>query len=406
MVPLTLIVFLDMMSFTLMIPIIAPLLLNSTTLLSYTTGLWMRTFLLGLLLASYAIAQFFGAPMLGALSDRFGRKKMLLLSLAGSLVSYLAFGLGIAYNHLWLLFFSRSLAGFLGGNISITLSAIADVSDQQEKARNFGWIGVAFGFGFIIGPFIGGKLADPTLVPWFTYATPLWVASGLATMTLILCAIFFKETLTTMRNTPVSALTGFRNIRKAFYLPNLRVMFIIVFLLTVGFNFFTQFFQVYLIQKFSFNQSQIGDMFAYAGLWVAISQGFFTRPLSHRFRPDQILRWFNLICDVAMALLLVPESVAWLLIIIPFVLIAQGVIQPNALAIVSNLSDKDSQGEVLGINQSIQSLGMAIPPIIAGLVVSIQMALPMIVGSALTFLAAFIFILFYRQEKEKLFHEV
>ena len=404
--PLVLVIFLDMLGFTLVIPILAPLLISNNVFFAPTTDYAVRTIVLGILLSIYAVAQFFGAPILGALSDRYGRKWLLVATLAGNCLGYIAFAIGVMMGHLWLLFVGRAFQGFTGGNMSIALSAMADVSDEKQKASNFGLIGTAMGLGFIIGPYIGGKLADPTLVPWFTFATPIWFAAGFALLTVIVSMVFFPETCTERRHTPVSALTGFRNIKKAWYLPNLRVMFVVMFLLILGFNFVTQFFQVFLIQKWNFNQSQIGDMFAYAGIWIAISQVVFTTPLSKKFKPQAVLPYFVLLSAAAMVALVFPESAMAMFWIVPFVIIGQGVTQPNAIALVSNLSDKDSQGEILGINQSIQSLGMAIPPAVAGAVVLFNRNTPILFGAGLTFLAGIVFILFYRFEKEKLFHEI
>ena len=139
------------------------------------------------------MAQFFGAPILGAMSDRFGRKKILILSLVGTCIGYLFFGAGIAAASLITLFISRAIDGFTGGNISIALSAIADISDPKEKAKNFGLIGMAFGLGFILGPYIGGKLADPSVVGWFTHSTPFWFAAALTFLNIILVTFRSEE---------------------------------------------------------------------------------------------------------------------------------------------------------------------------------------------------------------------
>jgi len=133
-----------------------------------------RSVIYGFLLAAFPIMQFFGAPILGALSDRHGRKPMLMLSLMGTMIGYFLFAIALLYGQLWLLFFSRMLPGFTGGNISIVYSAIADVSDGPERTKNFGMIGMAFGLGFILGPAIGGILADNSIVSWFNAATPFW----------------------------------------------------------------------------------------------------------------------------------------------------------------------------------------------------------------------------------------
>ena len=179
-------VFLDMLGVGIVIPVIAPLLLDpSHNMLSVDYTVEARTILLGFLIAAYPLAQFFGAPMLGALSDRFGRKKLLFISLIGTFAGYILFATAILEQNIYLLFFSRLLDGFTGGNISIALSAISDSSDEKSKAKNFGIVGAAFGLGFILGPYIGGKLADPGIVSWFNASTPFWFAAILTAVNLL-----------------------------------------------------------------------------------------------------------------------------------------------------------------------------------------------------------------------------
>ncbi len=402
-------VFIDLLGVGIIIPVLAPLFLNPMSgilPIDYHATFFTRQLLLGILISAYPLAQFFGAPILGALSDRFGRRKILLISLAGTVIGYLFFGLGITLSSIAVLYLSRIIDGFTGGNISIALSAIADISDPKEKAKNFGLVGMAFGLGFILGPYIGGKLADPTIVSWFNHATPFWFAAILATLNIILVATRYPETLKTHRNTPISALTGFRNLAKAMSMQNLRTMFLVVFFLTIGFSFFTQFFQVYLIEKFQFTIGNIGDLFAYIGLWIAFSQGFITRIVSKKFKPQQILSVSCVILSVALLGLIIPDHATTLLFILPFVAISNGLTQPNSTAIISNLAGKESQGEVLGINQSIQALGMAIPPIIAGIIVTIDKILPIFVASCFVFIAWVTFLFFFKNTKKEVFHEV
>ena len=232
----------------------------------------------------------------------------MLLSLIGTVAGYAIFILGIVTSNLYLLFLGRIVDGFTGGNISIAQSAIADVSTKETKSRSFGLIGMAFGLGFIIGPYIGGKLSDFTIVSWFTYATPFYLAIMLATTNVILVVLNFPETLVIKTKVNVTLFTGFSNIKKAFTFKDLRVMFLVVFLLTVGFNFFTQFFQVFLYGKFKFTQSQVGDFFAYMGLWIAIAQGAILRPLSKKFKPDKILSYSIVLLAISFPFLLIPNK--------------------------------------------------------------------------------------------------
>lgn len=400
-------VFLDLLGVGIVIPVIAVVVLqNDGSLLPIAMAHQWKTFILGLLIAAYPLAQFVGSPILGAISDNVGRRRVLMVVLAGSCVGYCLFALGIVWKSVPLLFLSRVIDGFGGGSVAVAISAIADLSDEESKTRNFGLVGTAFGLGFIMGPYIGGRLSDPTSLSWFTYSTPFWLAAGLCALNGLLVYLWLPETLKRSVHTKISPWTGVRNVRRAWEMPNLRTMFIVSFVLAFGFNFFTQFFQVFLIEKFAFSQKHIGDLFAYIGLWIVLTQGLLLRPISKRLSPATILTISALCLAIVLPILVVPDNPRALLYLLPLVAIFQGLIQPTSIAIVSNLASKDSQGEVMGIYQSIQSLGIAIPPIIAGLIVSVHINMPTIVAAILTFLAWLIFIVFFRKEHRELFVEV
>lgn len=395
--PMFFTVFIDLVGLGIIIPVLATILLTDNNPLMAGASLATRTITLGFLVATFPLAQFFGAPILGALSDRYGRKPILLIALVGTLLGYLLFAEGIHTNHLALLFISRFIDGFTGGNISIILSSIADVSDsERSKTQNFGIIGMAFGLGFVLGPYIGGKLSDPTLVQWFDYTTPFWFAAGLTVCNIILVALFFRETLVERLRTKLSFFAGFTHLKEAFRLPSLKVLFWVTFLIEFGFNFMTQFFQVFLIEKFAFTQSDIGDIFAYFSLWIAFTQGSITQPLAKLFAPYRVLRWSIVLLATTLMLLILPDRTYGLLIIIPFVALFQGLTQPNLTTLISQASGAHDQGKILGIKQSITSLGQAIPPIIAGFVVLFHLNLPIIVGSVAIALAWIILMAGYK----------
>ncbi len=391
--PLLLTVFLDLLGVGVVIPIAAPLLLNpSTGMLPIDFTLTHRSIILGFLLGSYPLAQFFGAPILGAMADRYGRKKLLTLSLIGTCIGYIIFAIGIYEHSILLCFLSRILDGFTGGNIAIAMSSIADVTDEKNRARNFGLIGMSFGIGFVLGPFIGGKLADPSIVSWFTFATPYWFTAILSAVNIFLISILFKETLPKARQTEISFFTGFRNIHTAFSDSNLRTIFLVVFFFTFGFNCFTQFFQVFMIGKHHYNQSDIADMFAFIGICLAITQGALTRPLSKKFSPYQIPKISVLMLGLVMPFLIFPDQSKYLYCILPFIAIFNGLTTPNTTALVSMQAGPEKQGSIMGINQSMQSLAMAIPPILAGFITTININLPIITASCSILIAWLIFI--------------
>lgn len=396
--PLLLTVFLDLVGVGVVIPIAAPLLLDpKTNMLPIDYTLAHRSIILGFLLGSFALAQFFGAPILGAMADRYGRKIMLTASLVGTCIGYIIFALGIYEKSIFLCFLSRIVDGFTGGNIVIAMSSIADVTDEKNRARNFGLVGMSFGIGFVLGPYIGGKLADPSIVSWFNFATPYWFVAGLSAVNILLISLLFTETLPKATNTKISFNTGFKNIYAAFSDPSLRTIFFVVFFFAFGFNCFTQFFQVFMIEKHHYNLSDIANMFAYIGMWLAVTQGALTRPLSKKFQPHRIPAISLLCLGIAMPFLIMPDQSKYLYFILPFIAVFNGLSTPNITALVSLKAGPEKQGSIMGINQSMQSLAMAIPPIMAGFITSININLPIITASCCIIISWLIFVIFFKK---------
>ncbi len=391
-------VFLDMLGVGIIIPVIPVLFFGSdSSFFPDSISTDARSVLFGFLLASYPIMQLFGAPALGSLSDRHGRKPILILSLVGTLIGYLLFGTAILIKSLPLLFFSRMIPGFTGGNIAIIFSAISDLSSEDKKAQNFGLVGMAFGLGFILGPAIGGLLADDQIVSWFNPATPFWFTSILTLLNIGLVRWVFSETLKEPRKSRISFFEGIQNITRSFSISSLRIIFTIVLLLSLGFSFFTQFFSVLLIDKFDYTEARIGIIYAWIGIWIAFTQGALMRIISRRFRPQRIVQFTILILSFTIAIALIPDKSIWLFVITPFIAISQGLTSPNMLSLVSAQASDDRQGEILGLNQSMSSLGHALPPIIAGYINTINGNLPLIAAASLILIAWMVFMIFFKK---------
>jgi DHA1 family tetracycline resistance protein-like MFS transporter len=174
---LFLIVFIDLLGFSLILPLLP----------FYAETFGATPFQIGLLVASYAAAQLIGAPLLGRMSDRFGRRPVLFISLIGTFIGFLMLGFA---NSLWMLFASRLLDGFTGGNISVAQAYITDVTDESNRAKGLGLLGAAFGLGFIIGPALGGILSV------YGFALPAFVAAGLSLISILGVVFFLPESLT------------------------------------------------------------------------------------------------------------------------------------------------------------------------------------------------------------------
>ena len=237
------------------------------------------------------------------------------------------------------------------------------------------------------------------MVSWFSYATPFWFTAGLSVFNILLLQFIFTETLAQKRASKVNLYTGYLNVKKAFSTRKLRGVFIVVILLSLGFTFFTQFFSVYLIDKFDYSVKEIGMLYGWIGVWLVITQGGIVRYLSYKYESENILKYALIALGIAIILLLIPTDASWFYFINPLIAIAQGITSPNLTNVISNFAEDDEQGEILGINQSMQSVGRVLPPLIGGLILAISPYLPIIAASVLVLAAWFIFIRLFGKAK-------
>lgn len=366
---------LDMISFGMMIPVI-PLLF--TTPLSPYFILGGSVFepyglmLMGALLSIYPLAIFFCAPVLGELSDSYGRKKILLVCLLGTTIAHALFAYGIAISALLLLFVSRALDGITGANISVVQASISDISTRETRGKYFGMVGAAFGLGFIIGPFIGGVLSDAKVYSSFSPSTPFICAALLSIVNMISVHLFFKETNTTIHRGKVHLhpKRSLEHIASGFAMKGLRRIFSVLFLQTIGFTFFTTVLGVYLVTRFSFTQVNIGNFFALVGISGVIVQAAIVPLLTARYTETQLLRVSLLGLAIGMWGYAYAHSLAMLYMVIPFFSLWSGITMSQLSASVSKHAGVKEIGKVFGIQSSIQSLAQAITPLFAGLIAS------------------------------------
>lgn len=390
-------IFFDMLGFGILIPVIPSLFANPNSpmyLLRAGTSVETGYILMGLLIAIFFIGQFFMSPILGELSDRFGRKKVLFISISGSAISYLVFGIGIVMKNVLIIFIGRIINAVTSSIVSVSQATIADITSGTERTKKFGIIGAAFGMGFVIGPFLGGTLSNPAIVSWFGSATPFWFVSILACANTIFLTLFLPETNKNLVHRPLTFTRSIRNIQRVFHMREVRSMFATNFFFQAGFTFFTTFFSVFLITRYGFSQQAIGNYFAYIGIWIAISQGLLLRLVPHTIDGKIILK-ISILCTSIFILLQFFTGVWWeLLFIAPFLSIANGFSVANIQSAISRTASSSSQGEIMGINASVESLARSIPPLISGFVAAIlSPSSPIILSSLLIFVAWSIFIL-------------
>ena len=367
-------VLIDLIGFGILIPVIPELFHEGGQYFLMPDNAWFaqnKFTILGILTASYPIAQFIAAPILGQISDKYGRKKVLAICLLGTAIGHALFAYGIHEQSLTLLFIARIFDGITGGNISVAQAVIADVSTPKTRQKNFGLIGAAFGLGFILGPFLGGVLASNQVVSWFDATTPFDFATILSLVNVFFVLKMLPETHAHMNKelklTPSKAV---QNIMKAFTLKSTLPLFITVFLFQGGFSFYSTFSSTYLLQRFGMTERDIGLFFAYIGIWIVITQGFILRRIAGKFAEHKLVR-ISLIA-IAISLFLYPamNHLTYLFILVPFYAIPIGITNATITSLVSRSVGPTLQGEILGINSSFMALAQAIPPIVAGFIVS------------------------------------
>lgn len=379
--------FVDYLGIGLVYPIFALLLFDpSHALVAPDSSPAFRGAILGILIALTPLSQFFASPILGAYSDRNGRRKALMIGIGAGCVGYLLAVIGIWSNSLLLLFVYRILVGASDATAAVAQATLADISTEKNKARRFSLLNSSLGFGFTIGPFLGGIIADPTVVSWFNYSTPLLVA-GLFSLTNLLLVIFkFPETGKIWKNRSFDLIEGVHTICKAFLLKHLKWFFFAGFALAFGWSFFNEFIPLFLKARFSFTLSQIGEYYAYTGGWYAIAALIASR-FVHLISAEKLVVASTLAAALCIITFLFLDTSRGLLWIVPLMMTSLAFAYPTATTLVSNRASADSQGEVLGTYQAIGAAAMGISPLFVGSAVGAYPPLT-IYGGAFCFLVA------------------
>ena len=356
-------VFIDLIGFGIVIPVLP--FYAEGTIFNATP----RT--VGLLFASYSIMQLIFSPVLGGLSDKHGRRPVLLLSIIGTGIGFLVLGFA---RTIFMLFVGRILDGITGGNISTAQAYIADITTTENRAKGMGLIGAAFGLGFIFGPALGGILSQWGIHVPFVFAAALCFANA------VLLYFTLPETVTPDHPAKNRAAGGrsFRHVLNSFKQPRLAFVLVIYFLFIVAFSIMTTSFSLYTMFRFGYDATHTGYLFAYVGLIAVIIQGGLIGRLVKRFG-ELPLVIFGALC-FAISLFAVPfvgpaaGGLAALLVGGGVFSMGNSLATPALTSLASKSVGPGEQGVVLGVTQSVASLARAVGPFLAAVLINSSVA--------------------------------
>jgi len=382
------IVFIDLLGFGLILPLLP----------FYADEFGATPLLVGLLTAIYAAAQLVGAPLLGRLSDRFGRRPILLISILGTFLGFLLFGLAVPVGQklaallgmpsnqmiLLILFISRALDGFTGGNISVAQAYITDVTTEKDRAKGLGLVGAAFGLGFVFGPAMGGFLSS------YGFAVPAFAAAGLSAINLVMVTLWLPESLP-KEDREASALdkssmVSLKALIQALKRPKVGPILSVSFFYGLAFALFSTMFSLFAQYKLDLDARQTGYVLAYVGVLIALVQGAGVGPISKRFPDRWIILTSTIILTISLLVWAFTGNIILLLIIMIPLAGTSGVLNTVLRSSLTKVVDKEEVGGILGISSSFESLTRVIAPSLGGLLLgSLGTWAPGVAGAVIMF---------------------
>lgn len=360
------VVFLDLVAFGIVIPILP----------YYSKTFGANAFALGWLMAIFSIAQFLFSPIWGGLSDKIGRRPVLLLTILGGAAAMVATALAGSF---WILFAARLLAGIFGANISTAAAYIADVTPPSERAKGMGIIGASYGLGFIFGPAIGGLLSV------YGYHVPILLAAILSFLNFIFAFFVLRETLKTGSNeAPAGKKFSYTGLQVAFAKGTTAIPIVLFFLSTLAFTQLEVVFGLFVLSRFGFEARDAGWLLAGMGLVSAFFQGGLIGRLAKKYGERNLLPvgfFFFTLCLAGAAL---SPTVLIFTLFLFGVAVGNGLVNPSLSSLVSKGAPGDKRGGVMGIYQSAGSLARVIGPPAAGLMFDrMSTASPILLSSGL-----------------------
>jgi MFS transporter, DHA1 family, tetracycline resistance protein len=353
-----LIVLVDVLGLTIILPLLP----------FYAEAMGATPGVVGLLVSAYAICQLIAGPPLGHLSDRIGRRPVLLVSQMGTCAGFLI----LAYAQtLWVVFLARIIDGLTAGNLTVAQAYIADVTEAENRTKAFGIIGIAFGLGFLVGPGISGFLAQ------FGNTYPIFAAAGLSFIS-ILCTYFLLPSVVAHPHPELEqGLSRWDAFAQSFKDKQLGPMLWQFFAFTFAFSTFFSGFALFAERRFVYNgmpfgTKEVGYIFAFSGLIGVLIQGGGMGRLVKAFGENRLVQMGFATMAAGFVLLAGVSSVAYLLVAVALLTFGSAILRPSLTALITTHTPRHRQGMIMGLMQSLMSVAQIVAPVIAGLLIQTQ----------------------------------
>lgn len=343
-------------------------------LYTYTKSFGLSDFQSGMLFSVFSLCQFLATPVIGKLSDKLGRKPLLVASLAGTALSFVLMALA---KNMWMLFLARALDGITAGNIPVASAVISDTTEPKDRAKGFGIIGAAFGFGFVVGPAISALTSGISL------SLPFFIAAGVSALAVILTIIVLPETHKHRGKAP--SVESFHFGRLITAIADVRVGLTLLISLIYSFSFamFTFAFQPFATKSVHMSASQISYTYVGLGVIGLISQGFLIPKIVKKFGDLQVLVTSLLLVVLSFVGLSQADSITFFVACVLTYGLVGAPVGPLIQSLLSKEVDSSSQGSILGLNSSYISIGTIFGPILGGVLVASGLHVPFLGASVL-----------------------
>lgn len=346
-------------------------------LYSYSIRYGLSDFENGLLFATFSLCQFISTPVIGRLSDKYGRKPLLSISLFGTFLSFIL--MAFAPSSIFL-FIARALDGITAGNIPVASAVISDTTDIKNRAKGFGIIGASFGFGFVIGPAISG------LSLRYGIHTPFLIAAAISFVSLLLTLIFLPETNRFEKEIEKKKMFDFKRLIYSIVDKEIGSVLFVSLLYSLSFSLFIYAYQPFSVKVLMMDPSTIALNFTLIGIVGVISQIFFIPKVTKILGDKKSLVYSVLLASIVFFLLFFTQETTLFIIITLFNALFNSFVGPLIQTLLSKDVDPKSQGSILGLNASYISLGQIIGPFIGGLLATISLNIPFLTAAIFVFI--------------------